>query len=91
MATKKRRKATLPIQIRSGRWYALGHAPPSGAAKEAVLLYGQEECCDCGLVHDSTIKIALQNGRIRHWVKWDVNDAETRKARKRHQKFVRRS
>lgn len=79
-----------PIRIKSGRWYALGHAPPKGKL-EAVLLIGQEECCDCGLVHDATLKFALQNGRPRLWVKWDVNEAETRRARKSPQRFVRRT
>lgn len=79
-----------PIQIKSGKWYALGHAPPKGAVREARLLIGREECCDCGLVHDTEIKVSLKNGRPRLWVKWDVNDAETRRARKRPQKFVRR-
>lgn len=84
-------KSPRPIQIRSGRWYALGHAPPKGVPKEAILLYGQEECCDCGLVHDATIKLTIKNGKPRLWVKWDVNDAETRSARRRPQRFVRRS
>lgn len=78
-----------PIQVKSGRWYALGHAPPKRGAS-ATLLIGHEECCDCGLVHGATIKVTLENGRLRHWIKWDVDEAETRKARRRPQKFVRR-
>ena len=80
MATKKRTKAKLPIQIKSGKWYAFGHGQPL-----------REECCDCGLVHDTTLKSELKPGGLNLWVKWDVNDAETRKARKRPQRFVRKS
>lgn len=84
------KKPKRPIQVRSGKWYALGHAPPTTTSRTAELLIGQEECCDCGLVHDSTIKVELRNGRFHYWIKWDVNDKETRVARRRPQKYIRR-
>jgi hypothetical protein len=69
-----------PIQIRSGRWYAAGHGPPL-----------MEECCDCGLVHRQEFKFELKSGKILVWVRWIVDDKETRKARRRPQKFTRAS
>ncbi len=74
------RKSKLPIQIKSGKWYAAGHGPPL-----------TEECCDCGLVHRTEFKLELVNGQIRVWCRWIVDDKETRAARKRPQRFVRRA
>lgn len=68
----------LPIQITSGRWYAAGHGPPL-----------TEECCDCGLVHLVEYKMDLKNGKLNIWVRWTVDEKETRKARRRPQKFTR--
>lgn len=74
----KRRKK--PIQVKSGKWYAFGHGPPL-----------TEQCCDCGLVHDTTLKTELKNGKLHLWVKWTVNDKETARARREPQRYVRKT
>ena len=72
-------KKGMPIQIKSGTWYAAGHGPPL-----------TEECCDCGLVHRVEYRLELKNGRIQIFVRWIVDDKATKKARRRPQSFVRK-
>lgn len=67
----------LPTQVIIGKWYAIA----SGADGRKFT----EECCDCGLVHRVEYKVA--NGRI--WQRWFVDDAATRKARLRPQRFIK--
>jgi hypothetical protein len=69
-------KKRVLTQIVSGRWYAIA----SGGEPF------EEQCCDCGLVHDVQYKV--QNGRI--WQRWVVNDAKSALARNAApQKFVK--
>ena len=59
-----------PIQIFDGSWYAL--ASPSADIHV-------EECCTCALIHRVDYKV--ENGRI--WVRWVVDEKDTKAARKR--------
>jgi hypothetical protein len=71
MPTKRKRtrpKKRNLVQVVSGKWYAIA----SGGKPY------EEQCCDCGLVHD--IQYKVENGRI--WQRWDGNEEKSRLARK---------
>ena len=64
-----KRKQLPQVTLDPDKWYAVafGEKP------------WQEECCDCGLVHDVHYKV--EGGRF--WVRFARNERETAKAHKR--------
>ena len=61
------KKLPPPIQIESGRWYAVAFGGEPFT----------EECCHCGLVHRTRYKV--ENGKF--WVQYTVDQKLTRLAR----------